>query len=180
MLSAMVPGEAVSVCPTCAGAVPLMAGAPAARMLEVVNSSTVTVLPAQNQGLQRASLLDETEAGEWENCWHVAGVLFETLPESWDEYRKRALKFYNSSDIEYNRQGSVPWNVTQPPHLSAQSDLYWAMRVGFTDAHSQNAGQRRVSLAGIADSLERMETITSGTAQRYCALSATPTTSWKT
>ena len=42
----------------------------------------------------------------------------------------------------------------------------WAMRVGFTDAHSQNAGQRRVSLAGIADSLERMETITSGTAQR--------------
>ena len=48
----------------------------------------------------RASLLDETEAGEWENCWHIAGVLFETLPESWDEYRKRALKFYNSSDLE--------------------------------------------------------------------------------
>ena len=111
----------------------------------------------------RASLLDETDAGEWENCWHVAGVLFETLPDSWDEYRQRALKFYNSSDIEYHRQGSVPWNVTQPPHLSAQSDLYWAMRVGFADAHSQNAGQRRVSLAGIADSLERIETITSGT-----------------
>ena len=25
----------------------------------------------------RASLLDEIEAGEWDNCWHVAGVLFE-------------------------------------------------------------------------------------------------------
>ena len=114
----------------------------------------------------RASLLDETEAGEWENCWHVAGVLFEALPESWEEYHQRALKFYNTSDIEYHRQGSVPWNGTQPPHLSAQSDLYWAMRIGFADAHSQNGGQRRVSLAGIADSLERIETITSGTAQR--------------
>ena len=114
----------------------------------------------------RASLLDETEAGEWENCWHVAGVLFEALPESWEKYHQRALKFYNASDIEYHRQGSVPWNGTQPPHLSAQSDLYWAMRIGFADAHSQNAGQRRVSLAGIADSLERIETITSGTAQR--------------
>ena len=112
------------------------------------------------------SLLDETEAGEWENCWHLAGVLFETLPESWDAYRQWALKFYNSSDIEYHRPGSVPWNGTQPPHMSAQSDLYWAMRVGFADAHSQNAGQRRVSLAGIADSLERIETITSGAAQR--------------
>ena len=61
----------------------------------------------------RASLLDETDAGEWENCWHVAGVLFETLPDSWDEYRQRALKFYNSSDIEYHRQGSVPWNVSR-------------------------------------------------------------------
>ena len=113
----------------------------------------------------RASLLDEIEAGEWENCWHVAGVLFETLPESWDEYRQRALKFYNSSDIEYRRQGSMPLNATQPPHLSAQSDLYWAMRIGFADAHSQNAGDRRVSLADIADSLERVETIASSTAQ---------------
>ena len=113
-----------------------------------------------------ASLLDEAEAGEWENCWHVAGVLFETLPESWEEYRQRALKFYYSSDIEYHRQGSVPRNGTQPPHLSAQSDLYWAMRVGFADAHADNAGERRASLAGIAGSLERIETSTSGTAQR--------------
>ena len=113
----------------------------------------------------RASLLDEIEAGEWENCWHVAGVLFETLPESWDEYRQRALKFYNSSDIEYRRQGPMPWNATQPPHLSAQSDLFWAMRVGFADAHSETAGRRRVSLAGIAESLEQIKTITSSTAQ---------------
>ena len=114
----------------------------------------------------RVSLLDEIEVGEWENCWHVAGVLFETPPESWDEYRQQALKFYNSSEIEYRPEGSMPLNATQPPHLSAQSDLYWAMRIGFADAHAENAGERRVSLAGIADSLERIETITSSTAQR--------------
>ena len=113
----------------------------------------------------RASLLGEIEAGEWENCWHVAGVLFETIPDSWSEYRRRALKFYNSSDIEYHRDGPRPWGTSLPPHLSPQGDLFWAMRVGFADAHSANAAERRVSLAGIADSLERIETITSSSAQ---------------
>ena len=113
----------------------------------------------------RASLLDEIEAGEWDNCWHVAGVLFETAPHSWDEYRERALKFYNASDIEYPRQGPRPWDAVQPPHLSAQSDLYWAMRIGFADAHAANAEGRKSSLAGITDALERIETITSGTAR---------------
>ena len=113
----------------------------------------------------RASLLGEIDAGEWENCWHVAGVLFESLPDSWSEYRRRALKFYNSSDIEYRQDGPRPGGTILPPHLSAQSDLYWAMRVGFADAHSANAAERRVSLAGIADSLERIETITSSSAQ---------------
>ena len=113
----------------------------------------------------QASLLDEIEAGEWDNCWHVAGVLFETAPHSWDEYLTRALKFYNASDIEYPRQGPRPWNASQPPHLSAQSDLYWAMRIGFADAHAVNAEDRKWSLAGITDALERIETITSGTAR---------------
>ena len=113
----------------------------------------------------RASLLGEIEAGEWENCWHVAGVLFESLPDSWGEYRQRALKFYNASDIEYRQDGPRPVGATPPPHLNAQSDLYWAMRVGFADAQSGNAAERRVSLAGIADSLERLETITSSSAQ---------------
>ena len=113
----------------------------------------------------RASLLGEIEAGEWENCWHVAGVLFESPPDSWSEYRQRALKFYNSSDIEYREDGQMPGVTILPPHLSAQSDLYWAMRVGFADAHSTNVAERRVTLSGIADSLERIETITSSSAQ---------------
>ena len=113
----------------------------------------------------RASLLDEIEAGEWDDCWHAAGVLFEAAPHSWDEYRERALKFYNASDIEYPKQGPRPWNAAQPPHLSAQSDLYWAMRIGFADAHTANAEDRKSSSAGITDALERIETITSGTAR---------------
>ena len=112
----------------------------------------------------RASLLDEIEAGEWDDCWHVAGVLFQAASHSWDEYRARALKFYNASDIEYPQQGTRPWNAAQPPHLSAQSDLYWAMRIGFADAHTANAEDRKSSSAGITDALERIETITSGTA----------------
>ncbi len=113
----------------------------------------------------RASLLGEIEAGEWENCWLVASVLFESLPDSWSEYRQRALKFYNASDIEYRQDGPRPVGATLPPHLNAQSDPYWAMRVGFADAQSANAAERRISLAGIADSLERLETITSSSAQ---------------
>ena len=113
----------------------------------------------------RASLIDEIEAGEWETCWHIAGVLFETPPESWGEYRQCALKFYNGSDIEYRQQGGRPYEATQPPHLSAQSDLYWAMRVGFADAHSQNADERRDPHADSADALERIETIVSSTAR---------------
>ena len=111
------------------------------------------------------SLLDEIENGEWEKCWHTAGVLFETPPESWSEYRQRALNFYNASDIEYRQQGPRPGGTILPPHLSAQSDLYWAVRVGFADAHSGDAGERRVSLTGIADSVERLEAIASSTAQ---------------
>ena len=112
----------------------------------------------------RASLLDEVEAGDWENRWHVAAVLFEGSPESWDEYRERALKFYNTSDIEHDQQVFSPWNATRPPHLNPQSDLYWAMRVGFADAHSDNPGEKTGALIGISDSLQRIETIASSMA----------------
>ena len=39
------------------------------------------------------------------------------------------------------------------------------MRTGFADAHTGNAEDRKGSLAGITDALERIETITSGTAR---------------
>ena len=63
----------------------------------------------------RESLLDEIEAEEWENCWHVAAVLVENPPGSWEHYRERALKFYNTSEIEYSQQGSRPWGQLNRP-----------------------------------------------------------------
>ena len=113
----------------------------------------------------RASLLDEIEAGDWENRWHVAAVLFENSPESWSEYRERALKFYNTSDIEHGQQIFSAWNAPRPPHLNPQSDLYWAIRVGFADAHSEHPSEERGALTGISDSLQRIETIASSMAQ---------------
>ena len=113
----------------------------------------------------RASLLDEIDAGEWENRWHVAGILFENPPESWDDYRGRALRFYHSADTEHGQQGPMFWDATEPQHLSPQSDLYWALRVGFADAHFENGRERGGPLAGIVDSLDRIETMASSMAQ---------------
>ena len=113
----------------------------------------------------QASLLDEIEAGEWEGCWHVAGVLFEIPPQSWSDYRQRAVKFYNSSDIEHYHGEPISWDTTQPPHLSAQSDLYWAIRIGFADAQANYSRPQRTSVSEITDSLEQIKTITSSTAQ---------------
>ena len=124
----------------------------------------------------RYSLLDEIEAGEWDNCWHVAGVLFEDPQGPSDQYRRRALKFYNSSDVEYASQtttvfglpGIRPWNANapQPPHLNPQSNLYWALRVGFADAHSENPTRPPASPEEIADLMEDIKTITSSAAVR--------------
>ena len=113
----------------------------------------------------RASLLDQVDAGEWESGWHVAGVLFEPTPEAWDNYREKALDFYHASDIEYRSGGLTSGNLPQPPHMSAQSDLYWAIRVGFADAHLGNTDQHHSSPDHIGDALERIETITSSTAR---------------
>ena len=113
----------------------------------------------------RESLLDEIEAEEWDNCWHVAAVLVENPPGTWEHYRERALKFYNTSEIEYSQHGSRPWGATQPPHMNPQSDLYWAIRVGFADAHSEKTEERSVSRAGLVDSLEELKAISSSTAQ---------------
>ena len=113
----------------------------------------------------RTSLIDEIEAGEWENRWHVAGILFENPPESWHDYRARALKFYHSAETEYSQQGLMSWDADETPHLSPRSDLYWSLRVGFADAHFENGGGRGGPLTGIVDSLDRIETIASSMAQ---------------
>ena len=90
--------------------------------------------------LMRASLLEELDAGEWDDGWPAGGVIMGSHPDSWEVYRQWALRLYQMADIEYSQTAfnpslRMPWGARQPPHLSAQSDLYWAMRVGFSDAH---------------------------------------------
>ena len=137
-------------------------------------------LIVQRPGL-RESLLRELEAGEWSEGWLAGGILFESPRDSWGEYVQWASKFYNAADIEYHHQKfytseltdiensleqGTPDSARQPPHLSPQSDLYWAMRVGFGDAHIQSGEEESTSLRGIANNVEKLITIASSSALR--------------
>ena len=119
----------------------------------------------------RESLFDELEAEDWNEGWPAGGVLFDNPEDSWEEYRARCLRFYHSADIEYLERGGSPFGERlryaerQPPHLSPQSDLYWAIRVGFADAHLLNGLQRSAPLGNIAEAVERVETIAGVTAR---------------
>ncbi len=120
----------------------------------------------------RTSLLEELDAGEWSDGWPAAGILMGSPPDSWQDFRQWALRLYQMADIEYRRDGGLPqigiwgpsWGPPQPPHLSPQSDLYWAMRAGFADAHLELVQGPPVSLRDIADRLERVQSIVSSSA----------------
>ena len=119
------------------------------------------------------SLLHELDAGEWIEGWHIGGVIFDIPNDSWDKYRHWALKFYHDAYIEHrvgpdindyrNNTSSCDW---QPPHLSAESDLYWAIRVGFADAHLESGDDKSFSLREIANTLDQVKDITSSSALR--------------
>ena len=119
----------------------------------------------------RESLFGDLEAEDWNEGWPAGGVLFDNPEDSWEEYRSRCLRFYHSADIEYlERGGSLfgersHYGERQPPHLSPQSDLYWAIRVGFADAHLLNGEQGPASLGNTAEAVERVEAIVGGTAR---------------
>ena len=121
----------------------------------------------------RQSLLYELDAGEWSEGWHAGGVIFDIPSDSWDEYRQWALRFYHHADIEH-RVGTytndytkrTPSGERQPPHLSAQSDLYWAMRVGFADAHIESGQDRQIGNQEIARALDQVKDIASSSALR--------------
>ena len=121
----------------------------------------------------RQSLLYELDADEWSDGWHAGGIIFDIPSDSWDECRQWALKFYHTADIEH-RVGPYTNDHTkrtssgdrQPPHLSAQSDLYWAMRVGFADAHIESGEDRQVNLREIANAIDQVKDIASSSALR--------------
>ena len=122
-----------------------------------------------NKPLMRASLLEELDAGEWDDGWPAGGVIMGSHPDSWEEYRQWAIRLYQMADIEYSQTAAypslrMPWGARQPSHLSAQSDLYWAMRVGFADAHLALGQESPLSLRDIAHRLEHVQSVVSSSA----------------
>lgn len=105
------------------------------------------------------ALLRELDASDWVEGWAAASMLIEEHPD-WMAHRKSCMNLYWSSDIEY--KGARPWNARQPAHLSPSSDLYWAMRVGYCDAHVETGrGSAEPSTAELGEQLEKLEQIVS-------------------
>ena len=114
---------------------------------------TIGFLKIEHPHLKDA-LLHELDASGWEEGWPVASILVEDHP-GWPAHRKTCMTLYWASDIEY--KGARPWNARQPAHLGPSSDLYWAMRVGYCDAHLE-AGQAK---ADISEQLEDLKQVVS-------------------
>ena len=81
------------------------------------------------------ALVQEVRAGEWPEGWSVISLLVEECAD-WAKRRDVCRSLYQAADVDY--KGSRPFNAVQPAHLSPQSDLYWAMRIGYCDAHMDN------------------------------------------
>ena len=78
------------------------------------------------------ALRHELTGSDWVKGWPTVALLAEPTGH-WSDYRETCMFLYEAADLEY--KGSRPWNSRQPAHLSPESDLYWAMRVGYCDAH---------------------------------------------
>ena len=119
---------------------------------------TVGILRTGHPYLKDA-LLHELDASDWVEGWAAASTMIEEHPD-WIAYRRTCMTLYWASDIEY--KGARPWNARQPAHLSPSSDLYWAMRVGYCDAHVE-AGRASAepSTADLGKQLEDLAQVVS-------------------
>ena len=98
------------------------------------------------------ALIQEVRAGEWPEGWPVISLLVEECKD-WAKQRDVCRSLYEAADVDY--KGSRPYNAVQPAHLSPQSDLYWAMRIGFCDAHmDNNQGSEGLSTQELGEGLE--------------------------
>ena len=119
---------------------------------------TVGLLKTAHPYLKDA-LLYELDASDWFEGWAAATVLVEEHPD-WVSHHKACMTLYGASDKEY--KGARPWNARQPAHLGPSSDLYWAIRVGFSDAHIEAGKETAVpSNADIIGQLDDLKQIAS-------------------
>ena len=125
---------------------------------------TVGLLKIMPSYLEDA-LLNELDVSDWVGGWAAASMLVEQHPD-WVMHRKTCMSLYWASDVEY--KGARPWNVRQPAHLSPSSDLYWAMRVGYCDAHIETGWRAaESSSADLGEQLQKVEQIVSSGGIRH-------------
>lgn len=113
------------------------------------------------------ALIEEAKSSDWVAGWPVVSLTIAYQGQTdWGDARKQSLDLYHAADIEYGGT-AVPYGERKPPHLSPQSDLYWAMRVGFADAHlNQDEDARQPSLTDIKNNVETIEAIVTAHSQR--------------
>ena len=135
---------------------------------------------SENALPQRDSSGLGTTAMPWDGCWSPdhhcerhcsmrlrprSGKTAGTLPHSCLRTRRSlgtiTVSWPSSSTIP-PRSNTVSMGQDRGerlnrPHMNPQSDLYWAIRVGFADAHSEKTEERSVSWVGMVDSLEEAQ-----------------------
>ena len=110
------------------------------------------------------ALRHELTGSDWVQGWPAVALLAEPTG-NWSDHRETCMFLYEAADLEY--KDSRPWNSRQPAHLSPESDLYWAMRVGYCDAHIEAVYDTDpTTLEAISAQLDAVRQIVSASAPR--------------
>ncbi len=110
------------------------------------------------------ALRHELTGSDWVQGWPAVTLLAEPTG-NWSDHRETCMSLYETADLEY--KSSRPWNSRQPAHLSPESDLYWAMRVGYCDAHIEAVGDTgSPTFETISAQLDDLQQIASASALR--------------
>ena len=110
------------------------------------------------------ALRHELTGSDWVQGWPAVALLAEPTG-NWSDRRETCMFLYEAADLEY--KSSRPWNSRQPAPLSPESDLYWAMRVGYCDAHIETVHDADgPTLEAISAQLDDVRQIVSASALR--------------
>jgi len=113
------------------------------------------------------AFLQECRSSGWGAGWLAVSVMVEDIAD-WSRYREKCLLLYEVAGAEnVENRGVLFYGPRQPDHLSPESNLYWAMRVGHCDARLE-ADQKvhTPTRAEIAGQSQRIEGIGSSSSLR--------------
>ena len=98
------------------------------------------------------ALLQEVRSGEWPEGWAAVSLIVEESAD-WPRLRDLSKALYDAADGDIRATGFS--HSPEPVHLSPQSDLYWAMRVGFCEAQlDAETGSSLQDANGLQESLD--------------------------